>query len=69
MPGTKMRLRIPPDSGGSFGIKLSVFPYVVLDGDRGEDHRAAGEMGRGPRRASASPPAPARTASPRSKPR
>ena len=25
-----MRLRIPPDSGGSFGIKLSVFPYVVL---------------------------------------
>ncbi len=30
VPGTKMRLRIPPDSGGSFGIKLSVFPYVVL---------------------------------------
>jgi 2-furoyl-CoA dehydrogenase large subunit len=28
--GTKFRLRIPPDSGGSFGIKLSVFPYVVL---------------------------------------
>jgi 2-furoyl-CoA dehydrogenase large subunit len=28
--GSKMRLRIPPDSGGSFGIKLSVFPYVVL---------------------------------------
>ncbi len=28
--GPKMRLRIPPDSGGSFGIKLSVFPYVVL---------------------------------------
>ncbi len=30
VPGTRMRLRIPPDSGGSFGIKLSVFPYVVL---------------------------------------
>jgi 2-furoyl-CoA dehydrogenase large subunit len=30
VPGTKMRLRIPPDSGGSFGIKLSVFPYIVL---------------------------------------
>ncbi len=30
VPGSKMRLRIPPDSGGSFGIKLSVFPYVVL---------------------------------------
>jgi 2-furoyl-CoA dehydrogenase large subunit len=30
VPGPKMRLRIPPDSGGSFGIKLSVFPYIVL---------------------------------------
>ncbi|HTC06621.1 MAG TPA: molybdopterin cofactor-binding domain-containing protein, partial [Xanthobacteraceae bacterium] len=28
--GPKLRLRIPADSGGSFGIKLSVFPYVVL---------------------------------------
>ena len=28
--GTKFRVRIPPDSGGSFGIKLSVFPYMVL---------------------------------------
>jgi 2-furoyl-CoA dehydrogenase large subunit len=32
VPGPKLRLRIPPDSGGSFGIKLSVFPYVVLLG-------------------------------------
>jgi len=30
VPGSKLRLRIPPDSGGSFGIKLSVFPYIVL---------------------------------------
>jgi 2-furoyl-CoA dehydrogenase large subunit len=30
VPGPQMRLRIPPDSGGSFGIKLSVFPHVVL---------------------------------------
>ncbi|MCC0016522.1 MAG: molybdopterin-dependent oxidoreductase [Rhodobiaceae bacterium] len=30
VPGTKLRLRIPADSGGSFGIKLSVFPYIVL---------------------------------------
>jgi 2-furoyl-CoA dehydrogenase large subunit len=30
VPGPKLRLRIPPDSGGSFGIKLSVFPYIVL---------------------------------------
>jgi len=28
--GPKLRLRIPPDSGGSFGIKLSIFPYIVL---------------------------------------
>jgi 2-furoyl-CoA dehydrogenase large subunit len=28
--GPKLRLRIPPDSGGSFGVKLSVFPYIVL---------------------------------------
>jgi len=30
VPGARLRLRIPPDSGGSFGIKLSVFPYIVL---------------------------------------
>ena len=30
VPGSKLRLRIPPDSGGSFGIKLSVCPYIVL---------------------------------------
>ncbi len=30
--GSKLRLRTPPDSGGSFGIKLSVFPFVVLMG-------------------------------------
>jgi 2-furoyl-CoA dehydrogenase large subunit len=30
VPGPRLRLRIPPDSGGSFGIKLSVFPYIVL---------------------------------------
>ena len=28
--GPKLRLRTPPDSGGSFGIKQSVFPYIVL---------------------------------------
>jgi 2-furoyl-CoA dehydrogenase large subunit len=30
VPGARLRVRIPPDSGGSFGIKLSVFPYMVL---------------------------------------
>jgi len=30
VPGNRMRLRTPPDSGGSFGIKQGVFPYVIL---------------------------------------
>jgi len=30
--GNRLRLRTPPDSGGSFGIKQGVFPYVVLMG-------------------------------------
>ena len=30
VPGTRFRVRTPADSGGSFGIKLSVFPFMVL---------------------------------------
>ena len=30
VPGSRMRLRTPADSGGSFGVKQGVFPYVVL---------------------------------------
>jgi len=30
VPANKLRLRTPPDSGGSFGIKQAVFPYIVL---------------------------------------
>jgi 2-furoyl-CoA dehydrogenase large subunit len=30
--GSKLRILTPPDSGGSFGIKSSVFTYVVLMG-------------------------------------
>jgi 2-furoyl-CoA dehydrogenase large subunit len=32
LPGAKLRLLTPPDSGGSFGIKSSVLSYVVLIG-------------------------------------
>jgi 2-furoyl-CoA dehydrogenase large subunit len=32
LPGAKLRLITPPDSGGSFGIKSAVFAYVVLMG-------------------------------------
>jgi 2-furoyl-CoA dehydrogenase large subunit len=32
LPGSKLRLITPPDSGGSFGIKSAVFTYVVLIG-------------------------------------
>src|SRR5262249_478794 len=30
VPGNRVRLRLPPDWGGSFGVKQGVFPYVVL---------------------------------------
>jgi 2-furoyl-CoA dehydrogenase large subunit len=32
VPGNRLRLRTPPDSGGSFGIKQGLFPYIVLMG-------------------------------------
>jgi 2-furoyl-CoA dehydrogenase large subunit len=32
LPGSKLRLVTPPDSGGSFGTKAAVFSYVVLLG-------------------------------------
>lgn len=30
VPGNRLRLRTPADSGGSFGVKQGVFPYIVL---------------------------------------
>lgn len=30
VPGNRLRLRMPPDSGGSFGAKQGVAPYAVL---------------------------------------
>ncbi len=30
VPGNRLRLRLPPNSGGSFGVKQGVAPYVVL---------------------------------------
>ncbi|WP_249164265.1 molybdopterin cofactor-binding domain-containing protein [Bradyrhizobium jicamae] len=30
VPGNRLRLRTPPDSGGSFGVKQGVFPYIAL---------------------------------------
>ncbi|MDQ3946951.1 MAG: xanthine dehydrogenase family protein molybdopterin-binding subunit [Actinomycetota bacterium] len=30
LPTSKLRLISPPDSGGSFGVKASVYPYIVL---------------------------------------
>ncbi len=32
VPGNRLRLRTPADSGGSFGVKQGIFPYVVLIG-------------------------------------
>src|SRR5712691_217981 len=30
MPGNRLRHRSPPNSGGSFGSKLALFPYIVV---------------------------------------
>ncbi|MET4806085.1 molybdopterin cofactor-binding domain-containing protein [Limibacillus sp. MBR-115] len=30
VPGSKLRHRSPPNSGGSFGSKLTIFPYIVV---------------------------------------
>ena len=32
VPGNRFRLRTPANSGGSFGVKQGVFPYIVLMG-------------------------------------
>jgi 2-furoyl-CoA dehydrogenase large subunit len=32
VPGNRLRLRTPPDSGGSFGVKQGVAPYTILMG-------------------------------------
>ena len=32
VPGNRLRLRMPPDSGGSFGVKQGIFPYIALMG-------------------------------------
>ena len=29
VPGSRLRLRTPRDSGGSFGVKQAIFPYIV----------------------------------------
>ena len=52
VPGNRLRLRMPPDAGGSFGVKQGIFPYIALMGDRGARRRPPGEMDRGPARAS-----------------
>jgi len=30
VPGNRLHLRTPAESGGSFGVKQGVFPYIVL---------------------------------------
>ena len=51
MPEEKLRVIVPKDIGGSFGIKSSLFPYMTVVGAAGDARRPAGEVGRGPRRA------------------
>ncbi len=30
IPGTKLRHHVPPDSGGSFGVKQAMLPYIIM---------------------------------------
>ncbi len=47
VPGNRLRLRTPPDSGGSFGVKQGVAPYAVLIAATAR-LGPAGEVDRGP---------------------
>jgi 2-furoyl-CoA dehydrogenase large subunit len=57
VPGNRLRLRTPPRSGGSFGAKHAVFPYVVL---LALAARKAGRRSNGPRAGSSTSPPPRR---------
>ena len=52
VPANRLRLRTPPDSGGSFGIKQGLAPYNRADGRHRPARWPAGEMDRGPAGAS-----------------
>jgi 2-furoyl-CoA dehydrogenase large subunit len=52
VPGNRLRLRMPPDAGGSFGVKQGIFPYIALMGIAARVAGPPGEMDRGPARAS-----------------
>ena len=61
VPANKLRHRVPRDSGGSFGVKQSVLPYVVLMCLASRARPARREMGRGSApNTSAPPPRPPR---------
>ena len=51
LKGDRLRLLTPPDSGGSFGIKSSVFAYVVLIGLAARHLGVPVTLDRGPARA------------------
>jgi 2-furoyl-CoA dehydrogenase large subunit len=53
VPGNKLRLITPPSSGGSFGIKQAILSYIILLAAVSRQDRAAGQVDRGSRRASA----------------
>ncbi len=52
VPGNRLRLRLPPDSGGSFGVKQGVAPYIVLIAAAARLIGRPGQVDRGPARAS-----------------
>ncbi len=72
LPGSKLRLVTPPDSGGSFGIKATVYVYVVLMGLASKHARRPRPLDRGPngapRRAALPRPRVRRRSGPASRP-
>ena len=51
LPGSKLRIITPRDSGGSFGIKSTIYVVHRADGPRIAQARRAGALDRGPARA------------------
>ena len=39
MPEAKLRVIVPKDIGGSFGIKSSLFPYMIVLAPAGDARR------------------------------
>jgi 2-furoyl-CoA dehydrogenase large subunit len=44
LPENRLRFIVPPDIGGSFGIKSSIYPFLALIGLNGDEAGGAGQV-------------------------